>query len=271
MNDIFHILADEAEFTSQILRSGVTQIGKANYALKGKYFQAFISLSTGLERIGKICLILNYYIDQGGKFPDSDYFKTNFGHNLIKLFNESKMIIKTNKFKFQFIDSLDDEIQISIIKILSQFATGDRYRNLNLLTNQNVKNNPISIWSKEIDDKLYEKHISAKKKKRIDLNAKIVANTMGHFSIVLHSNEKGEIITDLEETSRMTGKFEAVKKYRQLYVSQIIRYWVEILDKLQNGAMNLGKQEIPSMTEMFAIFYNEDSYLKTRTNFDRDR
>jgi hypothetical protein len=49
---IFRALLREAEFTKQMLASGATQIRAANYATKGIYFQAFTSLSTGIERIG---------------------------------------------------------------------------------------------------------------------------------------------------------------------------------------------------------------------------
>lgn len=57
MNPPFYALLEEAKFTREIPGSGVTQIDRANYAQKGIYFQAFSSLSIGLERIGKLCVI----------------------------------------------------------------------------------------------------------------------------------------------------------------------------------------------------------------------
>jgi len=73
--ETFKALLKEAQFTKEMLGSGATQIRKANYATKGVYFQAFTNLSTGLERIGKLCLMLDHYIETNGKFPDSKYFK----------------------------------------------------------------------------------------------------------------------------------------------------------------------------------------------------
>lgn len=55
----FIALQNEALFTKELLGIGVTQLYKANYAKKGIYYQAFTCLSTGLERIGKLCLILD--------------------------------------------------------------------------------------------------------------------------------------------------------------------------------------------------------------------
>ena len=58
-NNTFNALLKEAQFTKEILGAGATQIRNANYARKGLYFQAFTSLSTGFERIGKLCLMLD--------------------------------------------------------------------------------------------------------------------------------------------------------------------------------------------------------------------
>jgi len=54
---LFLALNREAHFTRDMLAAGATEIRKANYASKGTYFTAFTTLSTGFERIGKLCLI----------------------------------------------------------------------------------------------------------------------------------------------------------------------------------------------------------------------
>ena len=66
----FKALLNEANFTKQMVGAGAMQIRRAGYANKGSYFQAFTSLSTGLERIGKLCLMLDYYLEHQA-FPMS--------------------------------------------------------------------------------------------------------------------------------------------------------------------------------------------------------
>jgi hypothetical protein len=34
--------------------------------------------------------------------------------------------------------------------------------------------------------------------------------------------------------------------------------------------MSLGNEDIPFMSEMFAIFYNPDSYFKTRKTYEKN-
>src|SRR5256885_10360503 len=124
-NEQFKALLKEAQFTKEMLGSGVTQIRKANYAKKGVYFQSFTSLATGLERIGKLCLMLDYYIDNKGKFPDSKYFKK-IGHDISHIYAESMGIVQKRSVSLKFLKNLDGAIHQNILTILSDFACGDR-------------------------------------------------------------------------------------------------------------------------------------------------
>src|ERR1700722_19538974 len=114
-SETFKALLREAEFTKEMLGSGATQIRNANYATKGVYFQAFTSLSTGLERIGKLCLMLDYYIDHNRQFPDSDYLKNRIGHNLKLIYEQSKTVIAKHAVSMEFLENLDDPIYQAII------------------------------------------------------------------------------------------------------------------------------------------------------------
>src|SRR4029077_4671383 len=171
----FNALLKEAEFTKEMLGSGATQIRNANYASKGIYFQAFTSLSTGIERIGKICLLLDYYIDHQGKFPQSDYLKRHVGHNILDIYKKSAPLIKKHSIQMNFLRHLDDPIHQSILKVLSGFAMGDRYSNIDLLVGARQRTDSIAAWFKEVDQPLFRSRVSVRKKKSINWNAEIVA------------------------------------------------------------------------------------------------
>lgn len=89
LSDTFKALNMEAQFAKEMLGSGATQIRSANYTTKGTYFQAFTNLSIGLERIGKLCLMIDHYIVTAGKFPDSAYMKNKFGHDIGLIYRSS--------------------------------------------------------------------------------------------------------------------------------------------------------------------------------------
>lgn len=86
---------------------------------------------------------------------------------------------------------------------------------------------------------------------------------MSEFTAVNHTGEDGKEITSVKDASFRTGIFEAVGPYRQLYVFQIIRFFVEILFNLQD-LMIISAFEIPYFIDIFGVFYNDDRYIKTR-------
>jgi hypothetical protein len=269
LSKTFNALNREAAFTWEMLGAGATQIRNANYTSDGVYFQAFTSLSTGLERVGKLCLMLDYSIGHNGRFPDSNYMKTQIGHDLVAIYQESKATIARNSISMRFLQNLDsDPIHKAILAVLSEFAMGDRYSNIDLLTGGRRRNDPIASWFKRVDQPIFKTRVAQKKKEAIKRHAAAIAAAIGQYSSVLHHSESGEEITDLEEASRMSGRYAAVAPHRQLYVMQVIRYWSELLCSLQYSAMKTGGHDIPFFNETFALFCNDDSYIRRRKTWD---
>jgi hypothetical protein len=160
LSAIFNALNKEAAFTKEMLGSGATQIRYANYASKGIYFQAFTSLSTGLERIGKICLMLDYYVDHNGAFPNTDYVKHEICHNLDLIYDRSIALVIKRSISMKFLPDLSDPIHQAILSVLSAFARGDRYSNINLLVGTDRQNDPIAVWFKTVDQPIYEARVT---------------------------------------------------------------------------------------------------------------
>jgi hypothetical protein len=125
------------------------------------------------------------------------------------------------------------------------------------------------MWFKEVDVPLYEKRVRKRKKEVIARNASLAAHLMGPYASVLHTSEIGTEITDVEEASRRTGVYEAVAPHRQLCVLQVIRYWVELLYQLEHIARSQPGEDIPFFGEVFALFYNDDAYMRTRKTWER--
>lgn len=269
MNKVFNALAKEAQFTNEMLGAGATQIRKCNYAQKGIYFQSFTSLSTGLERIGKLCLMLDFYIDNAGKFPSSDQMKKEIGHDINKLYEKSFAISVERKVSFHFPYKFDSEIYSNILTVLSNFAMGDRYSNIDILVHNPKSGDPLKSWFDTVDLVIFDKYVSVKRKSTIAQNAYLAKTLLDGLMMVQHTSETGSDITDIEEGSYRTGVQEAVGPYRQLFVLQIIRFWVELLCSLQRKAMIVNNEDIPYFSEIFALFFNPDKYFRNRKTWDK--
>lgn len=263
-NDYFEALCKEAQFTGEMLCSGYTEIRKANYAKRGVYFQAFTSLSTGFERIGKLCYLLIYIIEHDGCFPTDKDLKNVLRHDIIKLY---KLIIEfKNKhdIKYDFLQDLDKPIYQSILNVLSRFGNGDRYANIDLLINNRSYDDPISVWYKDVDLVIFQEKISDKKKEKIKMDASLVHYLTSDFVMMRHTGEDGKEINTAFEGSLRTGINDAVAPYRQLYVFHIIRFFVESLNMVESVFNNQNFFEIPYFMEIFRVFYNDDAYMKGR-------
>lgn len=264
----FKALIREATFTKEVLCAGATQIRKANYSTPGVYAQAFAALSVGLERIGKLCLMLDHYIDHDGSFPDFEYLKKKIGHKLGLLQERASEIVQRRQIKFEFLDRLDHPIHRAIVQVLNDYAEGDRYTNINILIGAKQQNDPISAWFSEVDKYIFDKMVTAGRKQSIEKNAAVIHEMLENFSTVFHTAETGETINNNFDASFRAGMFAAVAPYRQFYVLQVIRYWTELLWELGRIAQSLGRQEIPYFGEILAGFYNSDAFLKSRKRWD---
>lgn len=266
----FNALLKEAQFTLEMLGSGATQIRKANHTAKGTYFQALTSLSTGIERIGKLCLILDHYIETSGQFPSYDQMKNEIGHDIEKIYKKSQYIIKDRAITLEHLQALEDPVHQAILRSLSNFAKGDRYSNINFITGSTRIRDPIADWFIGVDKKIYDISVSDAKKAQVAHQARVIDQLIGDVSYVLQSSETGDEINDMETASRVAGASAAIAPYRQLNVLQVIRYWTELLQELQYIAHSLPGADIPHFSEMFARFGNDDSFLRTRKTWEKN-
>lgn len=257
-------LCKEALFTGEMLCAGYTQIRKANYASRGIYFQAFTSLSTGFERIGKLCYLLIFAIEQNGHFPTNSELKKVFNHDILKLYQLILEFKNANNIEYSFLQDLDKPIYQSILKILSRFGKGDRYANIDLLVDEINYEDPISVWYREVDLVLFRDKIPESKKKKIEMDAALMHSLTSDFVMIAHTGEDGEEINEVFEGSLRTGINTAVAPYRQLYIFHIIRFFVESLHEIECIVNRKQLFDVPYFIDIFRVFNNEDSYFKNR-------
>lgn len=268
LSPTYHALLREAAFTKQMLGAGATYIYAANYALHGMYFQAFSSLSVGLERLGKLCVMIDYAIDNNGVFPTNAQMKS-VGHDLMVLYSRSQSIKASKGLNFKFLQDLSDPIQVAILQTLSSFAKGDRYANIDLLARSQQSKDPIEAWARLVDAALYRDKISSKKKASIEERAR-QSSAMDDCSFVFHTAEDGTPIVSYGDAALRALKHGAVAPYRQLFVLQIIRYWVELLCDLEMPAHQVMPNDVPSFNEILGPFCNSDAYIRTRKTWNKD-
>jgi hypothetical protein len=270
MNQTWRALANEAALAAQHIGSGVTALGKANYAHRAYFPEAFFALSVGFERSGKLAFVINRAIETGGDFPDDKELRDR-GHDLSALLTETAEIAAAY-------DTAGDEepatlpdtaIHQGILEVLTGFATNlTRYYNLDVLTGSTKKaEDPISAWWRLVTEPVLDAHYTKRVRERREGRAEAVSAIMGERALIRHSAETGEVLDSAYEASLRTGQTEFARPWERVYVLQIARFIYQAMARLNYAAIGAGLEDIPYLTDFYRDFGAEDRHFKSKKDW----
>ena len=159
-----------------------------------------------------------------------------------------------------------DPVHKAVEDVLSLFARKLRYYNLNYLSgSHDGQDDPIALWWERIAGPICEKHYSKGQREADGRDSEVVRAILGDSAIFLHTAEDGHPMTDAQELYTRGRATRVVQRYGQLYVLQIARWLTSMLFELAHqGAYVHRIQPLLGLHEPFTIFYNEDSYFRSR-------
>lgn len=212
-NEQEKLLLLEANLTLATIADGLDCLKNADTYKKGLYYQAFFSLSIGIERIIKLIIIDKYRIENQGEFPSNKIIR-NYGHELYKMVKEYDPKLLENK------------IYNKVIIFLDNFAKKTRYYNLDILTGKQVEFlNPLSNWN-EIEKEILEEY---NVKIKPIANKKILANLINQTFDIMYLNNSLQTVNSgmgiLEEFETR----ETFQEYNVLVCYKIIKSLIGIL------------------------------------------
>lgn len=259
-------LSREAAIAAEHLGAGATIIGKSNYAQHANYGQAFFSISTGIERGAKLALAVNHALSNQGRFPDPKTLRA-YGHNLTDLLNA--MNVLAEKLGLPSSRRLpSNEISSGIVKVLTEFASNiTRYYNLDFVTgnvHSRAEGDPLESWFKFVTTPIIEKHLTEKRKNKIEKNARLTFGALEPHSVVSFTSETGQHLNTAYSASLQTGLTEFANPYARMYVLQFARFYSHIMTELTYISYTEKIDFIPHLSDFFGIFNNKDSYFKNR-------
>jgi len=242
----FRLLQQEGHLTVSSLLGGLNAIRSANIDdnHRGLFYSGLFGLATGFERLMKIVFILEHKINFQFNNPTDKQLRA-YGHNLKELYASCSKLSEGYDSSTKF--TIDNK-QEKILSVLSVFAKGSRYYNLDELTLSNKNKDPIVQWLSVIDDHVWGLRSDVREK----LQASAVKN--GNPSQWVQ-NIDGEWITMID----FHYFFQATEKASYHVVWSIInllnpfysllKKQVYRLHKMQNDLSK--SEEIPHMYEFF--------------------
>lgn len=259
----------EAAIASQSISAGLNALRKANYAATGLYSHAFFSLSIGLERLLKLIFILDYIVENHGKFPDESVLKRKFRHNIALLFSYAQSVDLKMQSRNDRYPLPENGIESDIVDFITKFSEGTRYYNLNYLAGAPIKGStkdPIAEWYEKVGLRILEKHYSKAKKAKDEAVAELNELVLGPYSRVLHTAEDGSPLESMQTAVLQTGKNKVMQKYGTFYCVRIVRFLYMLLYDLEGPAQATGV-DVPYLHELFFPFLNDDKYLLSLRTF----
>ncbi len=261
----FQALNREASLALEATRVGLEAISKAHSSRQGLYLQGFFNLATAIERIGKIAIIVDHALENNGQFPQDKTLRA-VGHDVLDLTKN----MQTMRLRYADSDAFgafpDDDFVPAMLEILSDFATGARYYNLDSLVQgvglKRSLGNPVAVWQQRVSLPILEKHYTGIRRERGDGLAAIIGERMAPFSMVRGWDESGNHISDV--TAMLTGSQAArhIQRWTPFYLCRLFRFYTMLLKSLSYASLEKQVPFIPWMGDHFGRFVNDDAFFK---------
>jgi len=263
---IFLNLLKEAKLSAGLIAAGLTDSGKLAYFGQQHYYKMMFSLSIGIERLCKLIIISDSIIN--GDILGEVALKRKYGHKLERLIKEAVNISKKYPdAKNINLDCMEGEIEKAILSELENFGTKSRYHNISGFCDNDLTNEPISSWYRNVSRKILDiymiRYYKKDKKVYIPECQFIIMPTEDDFIYSPHYDEH-------EASVKLAVKnleIPVLQKYTKLYIMRAIRPLIEILLCIEDVAQIEGKLDIPYFSEIFCYVNFDDYMIKRRKKF----
>lgn len=229
--ELYNVLRRECHLASDALASALTAIRTHNFAQKGRLYTGFFMMAIGLERVCKMCVMLNRQI-LDKRLPTNTELKT-IGHDLVTLLNKTKEIRVGHRLAVD-VSCFDDSLTDKIVVILSCFARYTRYYNIDYLVGatKGTDREPLQHWHGDVHSEIIKRHAkTTKRTQEWSTLGDLTDENTGMF--FLHSDLDGSEIRDFKTFAAAASKIDLLQQYDVVYLHRIVMFVVRVLLELQ--------------------------------------
>ena len=254
------LLFKESSLAAMNIGVGLTFLRKYDFVKLGFIYQAFFSLSIGIERLIKLVLVYEYFCENGS-FPNDNKYLKSKGHDLLTLVSEVEKLAEKYNCHSYFTPIRNDEITRNVLSNLSDFAVMNRYFYLDELSNAAYKSkDPLKRWDLEVHQPILKRHYQPGGKKQQRMSD--MARLMDNLAIVRHVDEQDNPISSYSDLTKEGFTIDIKQKYSVLYTFYIVR----AICNLQEN-QNRQNYSNAALYEFFVSFRNlgDSSVLKRKS------
>jgi hypothetical protein len=261
----FLALNREASLALEATRSGLEAISTAHSSRPGAYLKAFFDLSTAIERIGKLAVVIDHALQNDGAFPNDETLRR-VGHDVVELNGAMQAIRERYPADNDLKTYPEDEIVPIMLTCLSDFAKGARYYNLDFLVGGRgagrALGDPVAVWRERVAAPILAKHYPKARRSKDEAMAEALGERLEPYSFVRGWDESGALVSDM--TTRLTNAQAAkyLQRWTPFYLCRLFRYYTMLLKDLSYASLDRRVPFVPWMGDHFGRFVNDDSFFK---------
>lgn len=249
------LIRREIMFACDILTKAYAIINKIDVGGEQTITTFLYMCSTGIERLLKIIIILNYY-KKNNDFPNNRYIR-NFSHSIEELLKKIFNIFEEEK-----IDVDIKNINMDLINIISQYSIYDRYHNLNNICNNNPDN--TSDYIIKFNEMLKNNCLKYKKHgTKVKIFNEKYNNYLKEIAIINYENIDRTPITSFNELFIAKSLNKEYRKYFRISYYILVKTIVGLLERYLIEDLDL-----TFAYEYWQNFNCDVDYIKTRVKLE---
>ncbi|MFF4965277.1 hypothetical protein [Streptomyces sp. NPDC001037] len=261
MSSYWNALAAEAGIASAQIGMGATMLGKTMPQRTASYAESFFPLSIGLERAGKVILQVDNKLTHGEFLARKKMMA--LSHNLVALFDAVEAVSQRRYSGDDRFDRPADPLNVSIVRILADFAINGRYFHLDYLDGaQSPGGDAAAKWWELVVAEVSRRHYGAAKRKRDLERAKLLETLFDGAALVRDSIVSGVALSTVEEATAVNLLNTAVVPWCRMYTLQMVRWLARLLIEL--GYDGSGDEDVPYFGDFFYPLNQDDQTLRSR-------
>ena len=264
----WHAIRRESALVRDLIGSGATALGSANYADKlGQYYTAFFGLSVGIERLCKLVLVVDHALRHRGAMPAESVVRQ-YGHCLTKLMNTIDRLALESGVQLTY-QRPKDLIALNIVGCLDSFADArrGRYANFGSLDTPSLNDDePIRNWWEIVAATILARHYENKPiQRQVESRATVIDSMISEYSQVLFMDESGQTMQDVKTASIRTGQTKVVQRYGRYHALTIVRWLSDVYSQLaRSAAYHHRIDAFFGSWEFLQTYTVDDHFLKNR-------
>lgn len=228
-SQIFFLLQQECYLIDSCLTTGLTALRNAHVGDKGRFYSAFFNLAGGLERLMKLVIVLDHMTHNQLKAPSTKEMRA-CGHDLLTLYSIVGRVANSSA-PTPFTPLVPSSTGYRILQLLSEFADGTRYANLNQLSGSSIGTDPLTKWN-HILLLIIETEVSERQRSKVQIQSAQIVDVLGGSSFT--------IAHDLERRPMSFENIFAEPRLHELAARSAVWHLVQLIAAIREVVVAVG-------------------------------